>query len=142
MAKKKLKTSELKEVPKDKYGRFYDNGIKLETHEYSCALLLTRFGITIEAIKPINMPGTSNPDFLINNKIWEAKSPAGTSERSIKNNFHKAGHQAEKIIMDLRRTKLSLDKALTIAVKEFNLSKRINQMLLITKDEKVLEYKK
>ena len=139
---KSPKVVELKEISKNRYGRFYDNGVKLEAHEYSCALLLTRYGITLEAIKPANTPGASNPDFLIKNKIWEAKSPDGTSERSIKNNFHKAGHQAQNLIMDLRRSKLPAEKSKNIAVKEFKLSKRINRMILIAKDERIIEYKK
>ena len=133
---------ELKRVHQNKAGKLNKNGIKLEPHEEKTAKFLTLYGFNIEVIRPINIPKTKNPDFLISGAIWETKSPEGKSKNTIERKFHEASSQASRLILDLRRIKRTERNAMKDVFREFEKSKGINRLLLITKSEKLLDCKK
>lgn len=137
-----MTSEELTKVRKNKIGRVKTNGMHKEAHEYETALYLALFGLEIEFIVETYTKGTHNADFLMLGTIWEAKSPNGSSKHSIERNFHAAGHQSSCLILDLRRFKLPADRSETEAIKQFKLSRNIRRMILITKDGRVLDFKK
>ena len=137
-----MKIIELQQVPKNRRGKLYKNGVKIEPHEESTARFLTKYGFIIDVIRPVNTPKVHNPDFLINGVIWEAKSPEGKSNNTIERKFHEASSQASNFILDLRRIKRPAKKSENEALKEFKKSSRIKHMMLITKDRKLLDYRK
>ncbi|MBQ8084490.1 MAG: hypothetical protein IJ232_00105 [Lachnospiraceae bacterium] len=56
-----------------------------------------------------------------------------------KNTVQNASHQSENIIIDLRRTKISQEQALKEIERYFRLSKRLRRIIIITKDEIILD---
>lgn len=137
-----MKVVELKKVTKNKYGRVIVNDINLEAHEYSTLYLLSSFGLNIEVIKPSNTPRTKNADYLINGAVWEGKSPDGSGNSTIGRQFHKAGRQADRLVLDLRRIKIPAIKAEHDALNRFEKSRNIKRLLLITKDGRLLDVKR
>ena len=73
---------------------------------------------------------------------WEIKSPVGGGKNTIKHNMQNAAHQAENIIIDLFRYKLSEEMAIKNIQHHFSLSKRLKRLKIITKDEKIIDLKK
>lgn len=51
-------------------------------------------------------------------------------------------HQSSNVIVDLRRSKMANNEAVKAYEKEFNKNKSLRRMKIITKDEKVLDYRK
>ena len=129
-----MKIVTLNEVSQQKVGKIVSNGVSLERHEYDTVLFLASHGFDIEFIRPRNEPKSANPDFLISGAIWEAKSPIGSSKYTIQRKIHEAGHQAERLILDLRRTRMAAATSEKEALKRFGYSKRMKRMLLITRD--------
>lgn len=137
-----MKINELQQVPKNKRGKLHKNGVKIEPHEESTARFLTKYGFVVDVIRPVNTPKMHNPDFLISGVIWEAKSPEGRSKKNIERKFHEASGQASSLILDLRRIKRPANESENDALKEFKKSSRIKHMLLITKNRKLLDFRK
>ena len=137
-----MKITELFKVPKNRVGRIVTNGAKLKAHEESTAVFLTQFGFNIEYILPTNTYKTHSPDFLVNSAIWETKSPDGSGNSTVGRQFHTASKQADRLILDLRRIKLPAEKAKRQALMRFEKSRNIKALLLITKDDKLLDVKK
>ncbi len=137
-----MKIVELKPVSKNKIGRVNLNGAHLEAHEYETILFLNLFGFDIDVILPTNTPKSHNPDLQINGAFWESKSPEGESKYNIQRKIHEASHQADRLVLDLRRSKISSEKAYAEAIKRFGDSKRIKHMLLVTKDKRLLDIRK
>ena len=126
-------------MPKGKLTR---NGVKLQPHEEATVEFLLNLGKNIELIPPSNTPHNKNGDIFMDSLIWEVKSPVGDSTRmTIDRILHKAARQSENIIIDLRRTKLLDQQALSYIEKRFNLSRRIRRILVITKQERLIDFK-
>ncbi len=137
-----MKVNELKPVSKSKIGRIIAKDIHLEPHEYETILFLALFGFNIEIVKPTNIPKANNPDFVINGAVWEAKSPLGSGKYTIQRHFHKAGHQSDRMVLDLRRMKAPASELEVEAIKRFGFSKSIKHLMLVTKDGRLLDIKK
>ena len=71
-----------------------------EKHEFNTAKSFAELGYDIVFIKPRYIKGQSNPDFWMNNKIWETKSPIKYSNATFEYNFKKAMKQSNNIIFD------------------------------------------
>lgn len=137
-----MKITELEPVPRNRRGKFLKNGVKLEPHEEATAKFLILYGFTIDVMKPVNTPKVKNPDFLINGVIWETKSPEGVSKKNIERKFHEASRQAHNLIIDLRRIRQPAKSAEQETVKQFFKSSGIKHLMIITKEEKLLDYRK
>ena len=137
-----MKITELKPVPKNKIGRIIAKNVHLEPHEYETVLFLVLFGYNIEIVTPTNIPKSNNPDFIINGAVWESKAPLGSGKYTIQRHFHKAGHQSDRMILDLRRMKASMAELEPEVIKRFSFSKSIKHLILITKDGRLLDIKK
>lgn len=80
-----------------------------------------------------------SPDFRIGKLFWELKTPTGTGKYNIQHALHSATRQSGNIIIDARFSKLHINKIKSILQHEMVLTKNIKRLLLIQKDEKVLE---
>ena len=89
-----------------KIGKIIPNGVSLEKHESDTAVFFTNLGFNVELIPPSNTPKSKSPDFIMNGKAWEMKSPQGKSRVTVEHAFKRAAKQSENIIIDLRRTKI------------------------------------
>lgn len=82
------------------------------------------------------------PDIVARGVAWEMKSPTGNGKNTIKNIVQNASHQSVNIILDLRRTKIEDDHAMTEIKRFFELSKRIRKIMVITKSEEMIDFSK
>ena len=125
-----------------KKGTLKTNNVHLEDHEYQTVKLLLEKGYDIELIPTSQIKGMRTPDISINGVLWEIKSPTGNSKNTAKHTIQNASHQAFNIIVDLRRCGLSQELAIKDLKYNYELSRRLKQMMIITKEEDILDYKK
>ena len=122
-----------------KKGILIQNKVHLKEHEYNTVKLVLENGYDIELIPPSAIKGLRMPDIMMKGVPWEIKSPEGNGKNTIKNTVQNASHQSENIIIDLRRTKISQEQALKEIERYFRLSKRLRRIIIITKDEIILD---
>lgn len=123
-------------------GKLTQNGVHIYDHEYKTVKLFLEQGYNVTLIPQIQVKGIDNADIEMNGVIWEIKAPIGNSKNTIKHNIQNAKQQSRNIILDLRRCGVPENQAIKQAEQHFNLSKRIRKMIIITKDEKILDYVK
>ncbi len=125
-----------------KIGKITPNGVSLEKHENDTVVFFTNLGYNIELIPPSNTPKAKTPDFMMDGKAWEMKSPQGKSRVTVEHAFKRAAKQSENIIIDLRRTKIPTDQAKTALEKLFGSSRRVRNLKVITREQQLLDFKK
>ena len=125
-----------------KTGKIIPNGVSLEKHEYDTVLFLTTLGYDIELIPPSHIPNIRTPDFKMNGLKWEMKSPKGRSRSTLEHAFQTAMKQSVNIVFDIRRIQMPNDKAVATLERLFSYSKSVKHLLVISKERKLLEYKK
>ena len=123
-------------------GTLKTNGVHLEKHEYETVKLLLMNGHNVELIPTSQVKGMRTPDISIDGVLWEIKSPTGNSKHTMKHTLQNAAHQSNHVIVDLRRCKMSPDNAAKELAYHFNLSRRIRRMIIITIDEKIIDFGK
>lgn len=125
-----------------KKGKIIPNGVILEKHEYRTILLFTEMGIDIELIPKSERKGVRAPDIVMNGLKWEIKSPKGEGKYLMQNTIQKAVKQSRNVIVDLKRTKRSQERCLQELKNEFDKSKSLQRLKIITKSNKILDFKK
>ena len=113
-----------------------------EEHEISAAWILAlHFARIITFLPKLEGYKLKSPDFTMNGLVWELKSPSGSAKRTIRNNIDLAKMQSGNIIIDSRRTSLPDDWIEAELKRQCVVKKRIQRLLMITKDKKVLAIK-
>lgn len=125
-----------------KKGKIIPNGVVLRSHENATVVFLTELGFDVELIPKINVEGVHTPDIIMNKIKWEMKAPIGEGNSLMKNTIQRAVRQSPNIIVDLRRTKRHQTKCLRELWRQFNNSKSVKKMLVITKTGKTLDFEK
>ena len=125
-----------------KVGKIIPNGVSLEKHENNTIVFFTNLGHSIELIPPSNTPKVKSPDFIMDGKAWEMKSPQGGSRVTVEHAFKRAAKQSENIILDLRRTKIPTNQAETSIKKLFKTSRRVRALKVITREQELIDLKK
>lgn len=123
-------------------GKLTQNKVHLQDHEWKTVKYILEQGHNVTLIPPMQIKGMDNPDVEIDGVIWEIKSPTGGGKYTMKHTLENAKHQSRNAIVDLRRCKLSDEQAIKELEHHFSLSKRLRRMIIITKAEKMLDYKK
>lgn len=92
----------------------------------------------------IFVPRTNHktPDFLIKDQYWELKTPTGNGKYTLQHAIHAATSQSANIIIDVRFSKIHSNQINSILQREMNLTKSIKQLILIQKDEKIIDFQK
>lgn len=121
-------------------GKIVPNGVILEKYEMATVVFLTELGIDVELIPKSNRKGEHTPDIKMLGLLWEMKSPKGQGKWLIKNTIQKASHQAENIVVDLRRVKIHESKCLTEIERYYKMSKRIKKVKVVTKTGDVIDF--
>jgi hypothetical protein len=124
------------------FGYITPPDILIEDHEKIVANILARLNKEVEFLPPANRDNTHTPDIKMDGLLWEIKSPKGKSSRTIENNLRVALKQSENIILYLGRIKLPEARCLTEAARQFELSKKIKRLLIITKQQKMVDLKR
>lgn len=125
-----------------KKGTIIPNGVVLKEHENATVVFLTELGYDVELIPKSNVEGVHTPDVKIGRIKWEMKSPKGEGGSLMKNTIQKALKQSCYIIIDLRRTKRHQAKCLRELKRQFDNSKSVRRIMVITKGGRVLEFQK
>ena len=125
-----------------KKGKIIPNGVILEKHEYKTVLFFTEMGINVELIPKSERKGVHAPDVIMDELKWEIKSPKGEGKYLMQNTIQKAVKQSKNVIVDLRRTKRSQERCLKELEKEFNNSRSLRRLKIITKSRRILDFEK
>ena len=123
-------------------GKIKYNRIKLKKHELATIHFLADHGHDIEIIPKINIEGVHTPDIWMDGEPWEMKSPRGKGNSVIRNNLRTAARQSNSAIIDLRRIKRDETKCMREIEREFTRSKRLSKLIVITKSQKSLDFRK
>lgn len=75
-------------------------------HEVLTALRLAETGLDVLFRIDSRDAGAKNPDAEMNQQVWEFKAPTGQGKNTIDSQMKRAGKQAERLVLDLRRSKL------------------------------------
>jgi hypothetical protein len=113
-----------------------------ELHELQTASFLANLGRDVEFLIPIDKDHIKTPDIKMDGILWEIKAPKGNSSRTVENNLRTALMQSKNLILDLRRSKLNEQKAISQVNKEFKLRKNITNLIVITKSRRLLDLKR
>ncbi len=80
------------------------------------------------------------PDFYAAGLYWELKSPTGTGKYNIQHLLHTAIQQSKNIVVDARFSKMNITRIKRELQYHSKITtKGIKNLLLITKDKKVIE---
>lgn len=85
-------------------------GTKVHQHELDTAGRLASLGYDVEFLP--NPHDVKSADMIVLGMEWEAKSPTGVGPSVIVDNLRRAAAQSDRAILDLVRTKLTLEEAL------------------------------
>ena len=113
-----------------------------EKHEFETAKYFALRGKDITFLKPSDIPNIHTPDILMDGTEWEMKCPSGNSKRTIETNVRQAVKQSHYIIIDLRRIKVPEKTCLTQLERLFYSRKDIRKMMVIRKNQELIEYPK
>ena len=123
-------------------GKFIQNGVHLQEHEWNTIELLLNFGYNIELVKPSDIKDMHQPDIIINNIYWEIKSPQGKAKNTIRHNIKRAEKQSNNVIIDLQRCGFTDEQAIREIKRIFSISKRVKRLMIITKKKEILDFSK
>ena len=121
-------------------GKIIPNGVVLKNHENATVVFLTELGFDIELIPTSNIKGVHTPDIKMSGIEWEIKTPIGEGKYLIPNTIQKAVKQSPNVIVDLRHTKRHQTKCLRELEKEFEKSKSLKRLKVITKAEREIDF--
>lgn len=120
-------------------------GVFVDVHEKIAAdFLAAKIGNDVTFLTTDRRKGTKTPDIEMNGLRWEIKSPTGKSSRTIENNLRLALLQSSNIILDLRRLdgRLPTHKHMREAERQFTLAKSIKRLIVITREEKHIDFER
>ena len=119
----------------------FEDGAEPEPHEIQTALFLKKKGKDIKFLAPKNKDCIKTPDIVMDKLKWEIKAPISNSSRVMEHALRSASKQSSNIIIDLRRCKLSDERAMHQIT--FTARKRtaIRRLLIITKSQKIIDLK-
>ena len=110
---------------------------KPTSKELSAAYILVEYFKT--DLKFVVRTNGRTPDFLIDGKYWELKTPTGNGKYNLQHALRSAAGQSENIIIDARFSKIHISKIKNELSYQFRHSKNIKRLLLIDKQKNVVE---
>lgn len=122
-------------------GRLIKNNVYLEAHEKSTVEFFLERGEDVELLIPSYTVGRVNADIMMRGRIWEIKGPLSTNLNTLEVTFKKAVRQSQYVIFDLRRLKKDCNIMQRLQCR-FKESKRVKEMLIISKTGELLELRK
>lgn len=109
---------------------------KPSTYEITAAYLLAEyFGENVEFVERNNQ---KTPDFKIDGRLWELKSPTGNGKHNIQHTLQRAALQSENIIFDARRSRIHANRLKGEILRQLKLIKTIKRLILIERSGKVV----
>jgi hypothetical protein len=120
----------------------YSPFVLLEKHEIETISFLALLGKDIKILEPVRSKGVRTPDIAMDGICWEIKCPIGNGKHTLERILKKAYHQSQNIIFDLRKIKLPEQKAISQLKREFKIRTNLKHLLVITKNNVLLDIKK
>lgn len=120
-------------------------GVFMGFHEkLAVDFLASELGHDITFLVPNRHKGIKTPDIEMNGLTWEIKCPKGRSSRTIENNLRLALEQSSNIVLDLRRMdgRIPTNKLLSEAERQFSLAKSIRILIVITRQEEYIDFRR
>jgi len=109
-------------------------------HELSTAKALASAGHTVEFHVNTNIEFMKSPDILIDDDIWEMKSPKSTKLVAVERNLKKAYHQSKGIVFDSQRMGRLPDKSIQRElIKQFQLTRSIKKLLFVNRKRETID---
>lgn len=120
-------------------------GVVVAVHEKRAVdFLAIERSADITFLAPNRQKRQRTPDIEMVGLLWEIKSPKGRSPRTIENNLRLALKQSPHIILDLRRMdgRIPTQKHLTEIERRFKDAKAIKHIIVITRQETSVDFKR
>lgn len=99
-------------------------------HEVLTALRLAEEGVDVLFRIDSREKGVKNPDVEMNQQVWELKAPTGEGKNTVDSQMKRAGKQAERLVLDLRRSELD-DKKSIGDVRQGMQGRHLTQVIVI-----------
>ena len=99
-------------------------------HEVLTALRLAEEGMDVLFRIDSREKGVKNPDVEMNQQVWEFKAPTGEGKNTVDSQMKRAGKQAERLVLDLRRSELD-DKKSIRDVRQGMQGRHLTQVIVI-----------
>ena len=99
-------------------------------HEVLTALRLAEEGMDVLFRIDSREKGVKNPDVEMNQQVWEFKAPTGEGKNTVDSQMKRAGKQAERLVLDLRRCELD-DKKSIRDVRQGMQGRHLTQVIVI-----------
>lgn len=99
-------------------------------HEVLTALRLAEEGMDVLFRIDSREKGVKNPDVEMNQQVWEFKAPTGEGKNTVDSQMKRAGKQAERLVLDLRRSELD-DKESIGDVRQGMQGRHLTQVIVI-----------
>lgn len=115
------------------------NGVSPEPHELETVAALIAYGHDVTFIAPIRTEGQKTPDIEMLNLAWEMKTPMGNSKTTIFNAIKRGAKQSRYLVIDLRRTRISDDRALKDIRASMAKTTSIQRVMVINKDSSIID---
>lgn len=112
-----------------------------EKHEYEAARYFAKRGKDVVFLKPSDIKKQHTPDFMMDGKMWELKSPIVYGRNSFEDNLRRAIRQSEHIIYDLRYLNMNDEQRYIRELNKWKAKKRIKTLLVIKKNGQLLTTK-
>lgn len=108
----------------------------VQQHELDTADRLARRGHRV-VFRPPDAEGVRSADVLLDGKKVELKSPLGDSRNAITQNIRDARRQSNRVVIDLHRTDLDDEQAITWARQAFERYGDIRELTILGKTRTV-----
>ena len=99
-------------------------------HEVLTALRLAETGLDVLFRIDSRDEGAKNPDAEMNQRVWEFKAPTGQGKNTVDSQMRRAGKQAERLVLDLRRSKLD-DRESIGEIRQSMQGRHLTQVIVI-----------
>ena len=106
-------------------------------HEVLTALRLAEEGVDVLFRIDSREKGVKNPDVEMNQQVWEFKAPTGEGKNTVDSQMKRAGKQAERLVLDLRRSELD-DKKSIGDVRQGMQGRHLTQVIVIDHAGKIV----
>lgn len=104
-----------------------------QRHEVETAMVLAANGMNVKFREVVHGREVKNPDVEVDGTIWEFKAPTGEGQHTISNQFRRARSQADRMVLDTRRTRLPDSEIRAEAQRRLNRDRRLVEVILVTK---------
>lgn len=111
---------------------FPEGGKQKDKHEIDIANKIADHGLDVAFLPEVEEYMVKNPDAEILGDVWEFKAPEGGGKNTISNQFKRAHKQAKRLVIDLSRSELDDQEAISDAERRFFGQRKFYQMLIIS----------